>query len=40
MTENEIKLLDLIRNHPKPEEAMLIAIYIICKHLEQFESHQ
>ena len=40
MTENEIKLLETIRNHPHPEEAILIAIQIICKHLERFESHQ
>jgi hypothetical protein len=40
MTENEIMLLNLIRNHPNPEQALLIAIEIICKHLEQFESHQ
>ena len=40
MTENEIKLLEIIRNHPNPEQALLIAIDIICKHLEQFESHQ
>ena len=40
MTENEIKLINTIRNHPHPEEALLLAIYIICKHLEQFESHQ
>lgn len=40
MTPNEIKLLEMIRNHPHPEEAILIAIQIICKHLEQFESHQ
>lgn len=40
MTENEIKLLEMIRNHPNPEQALLIAIDIICKHLGQFESHQ
>lgn len=40
MTENEIKLLEIIRNHPNPEQALLIAIDIICKHLEQFESRQ
>ena len=40
MTENEIKLLEMIRNHPDPGQALLIAIDIICKHLEQFESRQ
>ena len=40
MTENEITLINIIRNHPHPEEAILIAIEIICKHLEQFESRQ
>ena len=40
MTENEIRLVNLIRNHPDPEQALLIAIDIICKHLEQFESRQ
>ena len=40
MTENEIKLIEIIRNHSNPEQALLIAIEIICKHLEQFESHQ
>ena len=40
MAENEIKLIEMIRNHSHPEQALLIAIEIICKHLEQFESHQ
>ena len=40
MTENEIKLIEMIRNHPHPEQALLIAIEIICKHLKQFESRQ
>lgn len=40
MTENEIRLVNLIGNHPNPEQAVLIAIDIICKHLEQFESHR
>lgn len=29
MTENEKKLLDMIRNHPHPEEAFLTALDII-----------
>jgi hypothetical protein len=40
MTENEIALINIIRNHPNPEQALLVAIEIICKHLEQFESRQ
>ena len=40
MTDDEIRLINLIRNHSHPEEAILIAIEIICKHLEQFELHQ
>ena len=40
MTENEIRLVNLIRNHPNPEQAFLIALDIICKHLEQSESLQ
>ena len=40
MTDNEIKLIEMIRNHPHPEQALLIAIDIICKHLEPSESHQ
>lgn len=37
MTENEIKLVEMIRNHKDPEQALLIAIEIICKHLKRFE---
>jgi hypothetical protein len=29
MTENEKKLLDMIRNHPHPEEAFIAALDIV-----------
>ena len=29
MTENEIELLEMIRNHPNPEQALIVAIEII-----------
>lgn len=35
MTDNEKKLLDLIRDHNNPEKAMAIAIAVICWHLGQ-----
>ena len=38
MTENEKKLLLMIRNHDEPERAVLIATNIILKHSEQHES--
>ena len=41
MTENEIKLLDLVRKHSNPEEALLKALEIIIlylNHPEPFES--
>ena len=37
MTEYESKLIELIRNHPNPERAMLIAIEIISKFIAQPE---
>ena len=40
MTENEIMLLDTIKNHPHPEQAMLIAIEIISDFLKQPESSE
>lgn len=40
MSENEIMLVEMIRNHPKPEEALLIAIEIIRLYLEQPESFE
>lgn len=40
MTENEIMLLDTIKNHPNPEQAMLIAIEIISDFLKQPESSE
>lgn len=38
MTENEFALINIIRSHPNPEQAFVIAVDIICKHLKQFES--
>ena len=38
MTENELKLLNLIREHNHPDRAMEIAITTICWYLTQLES--
>lgn len=38
MTENENKLLEIVRNHPEPEQAVEIAIKTICEFLMQLES--
>lgn len=40
MTENELKLLETIKNHPNPEQAILIAIEIISDFLKQPESFE
>ena len=40
MTENEIVLLEIIKNHSNPEQAMLIAINIISDFLKQPESFE
>jgi hypothetical protein len=40
MTENEKNLLETIRNHPEPEQAVEIAIKTILAFLEQDESSQ
>lgn len=40
MTNNEKKLLETIRNHPEPEQAVEIAIKTILAFLEQDESSQ
>lgn len=40
MTENEIKLISLIRNSNDPEKALLIAVEIILHYLEQPESFE
>lgn len=40
MTENEKKLLDMIRKHDDPEQALIIAVDIISKHLAQLESSE
>lgn len=40
MTENEIKLMDIIREHSSPEEALITAIEIILLYLEQPESSE
>ena len=38
MTENEIKLIELIRDNDNPEEAILTAVNIITSFLEQEQS--
>ena len=38
MTDNEIKLINMIRNHTHPDNAMVTAIDIICWYLVQRES--
>ena len=40
MTEKESKLIDMIREHSSPEEALITAIEIIFLYLEQFESFE
>ena len=40
MTENEMMLIETIKNHSNPEEAILIAIQIISDFLKQFESSE
>lgn len=40
MTENEMMLLETIKNHSNPEEAILIAIQIISDFLKQLESSE
>jgi hypothetical protein len=34
MTNNETKLIELIRNHPNPEEAICVAVEIIAEYLK------
>ena len=38
MTDNEKKLLDLIRDHDNPEIALVIALTLICSYLAQPQS--
>ena len=38
MTDNEIKLINMIHNQKHPDKAMTIAINIICCYLKQPES--
>ena len=38
MTDNEMKLLSMIRDHTHPEQAMVIAIATICWFLTQSQS--
>ena len=40
MTENEIKLIELIRENDNPEEAILTAVSIITSFLEQPQSFE
>lgn len=38
MTENEIKLINIIRNHKHPEQALMTAIETTLLYLRQLES--
>jgi hypothetical protein len=40
MTENEIKLIEMVRNHNDPEKALITAVEIILRYLEQPESFE
>lgn len=40
MTNNEMELVDLVRNHSNPTQAILIAIDTITSFLRQLESSQ
>lgn len=40
MTENEIKLIDLIRNHPNPSAALDVAVRIIVESITQTQCEQ
>lgn len=40
MTQNEQELIDLIRSNKDPQNAMMVAIDIICQYLKQRESSQ
>ena len=40
MTSNELELVELIRNHSNPQQAILIAIDTITSFLKQHESFQ
>lgn len=40
MTENELKLIELIRENDNPEEAIITAVNIITSFLEQFQSFE
>lgn len=37
MSNNEIKLINMIRNNDNPEQALIVAIEIIISYLEQLE---
>lgn len=40
MTANEIKLIEMIRNHKNPEQALSLAVKIILDCLKQLESFE
>ena len=40
MSETELKLLSMIRNHDNPGQALLTAVELIIKYLEQPESFE
>lgn len=40
MTENEVKLIEMIRNHPDPAQAFVTALEIILLFLKLPEQHE
>lgn len=40
MTNNEIKLMDMILKNDNPEQALIVAIKVIIDCLEQFQSSE
>ena len=38
MTDNEIKLINMIRDHKHPDKAVIIALATICWYLKQSQS--
>lgn len=40
MTQNEIKLIEMVRNHPDPGQAFVTALEIILLFLKHHEQHE
>lgn len=38
MTEREIRLVNLVNEHDNPEQAIMVAIQVICDYLKQSQS--